>query len=111
MIKPKVKPKASHLDKLEESDHEDLNREILEKMEKVREEERRRNREIEKKMREKSHWYEEKRASVIERKRFLDMLNDNEALTAKREIDKKYGNLNFRFDITENNKKSLLTQK
>lgn len=91
MLKEKAKSKARNLEKHEESDYENLNREIIDRMERIKEEERRRKRETEIKMKEKNDRYEEKRASVLERKRFLDMLHENEAMNAKRDIEKKYG--------------------
>ena len=49
----------------------------------MREKERQRNKEIEEEMKKKTEKYHQRRATVIERKRFLEALNDNQAIISK----------------------------
>jgi len=84
-------PKSKHLPGVQDdSDHELENQEILDKIEKARELEKQRAKEIELKMKEKSELYDIKRENVLQKKQMLDTIHDKEAMYSKRKIDKKY---------------------
>mmetsp|Transcript_24641 Transcript_24641/g.21868 ORF Transcript_24641/g.21868 Transcript_24641/m.21868 type:complete len:88 (+) Transcript_24641:742-1005(+) len=61
-------------------------------------------REIEEKMKDKGMKYEERRQSCVQRKEFLDMVHEHNAMRTKDIIEQK-------FSMTEMNKRSLLDQK
>lgn len=90
-----------------------MNQEILKRTEEIRQKEQQRAQEIERRMKEKQMIYDQKRHTVLERKRFLDMLHEHNAMSAKQQIERKYLPYfsSYRFDECENIKKSVLSQK